>query len=68
MVSDTAQMILEIEDAEIEAMIVCVNEKFLGKEFLKTYRNYAVVALAILTLLLKDKQKNIWHGITDIAN
>ena len=27
-------MILEIEDAEIEAMIVCVNEKFLGKEFL----------------------------------
>lgn len=31
---DTALLVKEVEDAGIEAVIVCVNEKFLGKEFL----------------------------------
>lgn len=31
---DTASLVKEVEDAGIEAIIVCVNEKFLGKEFL----------------------------------
>lgn len=31
---DTASLVREVEDAGIEAVIVCVNEKFLGKEFL----------------------------------
>lgn len=31
---DTRALVTEVEDAGIEAMIVCVNEKFLGKEFL----------------------------------
>lgn len=31
---DTRQLVTEVEDAGIEAIIVCVNEQFLGKEFL----------------------------------
>lgn len=31
---DTRSLVREVEDAGIEAIIVCVNEKFLGKEFL----------------------------------
>jgi uncharacterized protein (TIGR00290 family) len=31
---DTTELVKEVEDAGIEAMLVCVNEKFLGKEFL----------------------------------
>lgn len=32
--NDTAELVKRVEDEGIEAMIVCVNEKFLGKEFL----------------------------------
>jgi uncharacterized protein (TIGR00290 family) len=40
---DTKQLVCDVEDAGIKAMIVCVNDKYLGKEFLGREINRALL-------------------------
>lgn len=47
---DTAALVAQLEDAGIQAMIICVHDKFLGKEFLGRFVNRE---------LLNDLPKNV---------
>ena len=40
---DTAQLVAAVEDSGIKAMIICVHDKFLGKEFLGRFINCEVL-------------------------